>query len=156
MIRRGLILGFLTVLAACEGPTAPGERDQLDAARALWNAKGGDSYSFELTYSCFCVLGGRRMDVTVRDGTVFEAQYRDSGGPVESALLLYVPTVPDLFDLIGDALDRKTASFLASYDGIYGFPARIEIDNSASAVDDEVAITARNLVLLRSFAEGSR
>lgn len=145
MPRHKLVLLALVAAAACEAPTAPGDRDSLLAARARWQARGGTSYSFEITRSCFCLLGGRRMAVTVRNGAVSGAEYLDSGGPVEFALLTYVPTVPDLFDQIESALDQRAAYFFASYDPNYGFPTRIEIDPSANAIDDEVAISVRNL-----------
>ncbi len=147
-----LLAGALTA-ASCAAPTAPGEHGELVEAKARWRAQGSNSYSFELNRGCFCVLGGRRLTVTVRDGGVVGADYLDSGGgPVDTALLTYVPTVPDLFDLIQDALDRKVAWFSADYDPTYGYPTRIEIDYSANVADDEIAITARDLQILRNFA----
>ena len=143
-----LSLNLLTLLlagAACEAPTAPGEVDNLAAARALWNAKGGPTYSYKVNRSCECVLGGRLMTVTVINGSVSAAEYVDSGAAVEQALLTYVLTVPDLFDLIQDALDRKAAYLAVSYDTIYGYPIRIEVDYSANVMDDEVIMSAREL-----------
>ena len=131
--------------AACEAPTAPGDRDNLDAARALWNLKSGPAYSYKVNRACECVLGGRLMMVTVVNGSVSAAEYVDSGSLVEPSLLAYVLTVPDLFDLIQDALDRKASYLAVSYDPLYGFPTRIEIDYSANVVDDEVVMSAREL-----------
>lgn len=142
-----LLLILASGLAACEAPTAPGERDQLTQARARWYAQGALSYSFELSRGCFCVLAGRRMIVTVENGQVLGAELLDSGDAVELTLLTYLPSIPDLFDLIEDALDRGVASFSASYDPLYGYPTRIEIDYSASAADDELAISVRDLAL---------
>lgn len=150
--RRLFLATLLLAAAGCADVTSPGEQGQLDAARARWHAQGSDSYTVELTRGCFCVLGGRRMTVTVKHGAVVGADYLDSGGPVETALLTYIPTIPDLFDLIQDALDRRPASFLAIYDPTYGYPTRVEIDFSASVADDELAITARDLLLDRSVA----
>jgi hypothetical protein len=149
--RRLLLSAFLLAAAGCADPTAPGELGQLDAARARWRAQGGASYTVEINRGCFCVLGGRRMTVTVRNGAVVGADYLDSGGPVETTLLTYIPTIPDLFDLIQDALNRGPAMFLAVYDPTYGYPTRIEIDYSASVADDELAITTRDLLIDRSI-----
>jgi len=143
-----LILAALAGLAACEAPTAPGDRDNLADARARWQAHGSPNYSFEMTRDCFCLLGGRRMEVTVRNGTVTGAEYLDSGEAVELTLLTYVLTVPDLFDLIESSLDRRPSYFFASYDPNLGYPLRIEADPLADAVDDEFAITIRNLRLI--------
>jgi hypothetical protein len=143
-------LALLTLLlagGACEAPTAPGEIDSLIAARALWRARGSDSYTYTVNRSCFCVLGGQTVTVTVSAGAVTAAEYETSGAAVDKALLTYVSTVPDLFDLIQDALDAEPAQFAATYDPVYGYPTRIEIDYSANTVDDELAISARNLTL---------
>lgn len=143
-----LPLALLLVGVGCEAPTAPGERDSLVEARARWLARGSQSYSYDVNRNCFCLLGGRRMSVTVRDGAVVSAELLDSGDDVEAGLLSYVPTVADLFDLIEDALDRNAAYFVAEYDQTFGFPTRIEIDYSSSAADDEIAISARDLLPL--------
>lgn len=149
MTRRSLaLLTLLLAGGACEAPSAPGELDSLIEARALWRARGLDSYTYTLNRSCFCVLGGRTVTVTVTDGSVSAAEYEGSGAAVDHALLTYVSTVADLFDLIQTALDAKPALFFASYDLVYGYPTRIEIDYSANAVDDELAISARDLTIL--------
>jgi len=146
-MRRLALLALVLTLAACESPTGPSDREQLLQARARWDANGSDSYSFEINRGCFCVLGGRLVEVTVQDGAVVAAQYLDSKGPVDATLLGYVPTVPDLFDLIQDAIDRQAVSFVASYDPVYGYPTSIEIDYSATTADDELRYTARALIL---------
>jgi hypothetical protein len=150
MPRRPFVPVALVLLAglACEAPTAPGEHDSLEAARARWRALGSESYRYEVNRSCFCLLGGRLMTVTVKAGTVTAAEFQDSGADVEAALLSYVPTVADLFDLIEDALERKASYFSADYDPSYGYPVRIEIDYSSSTADDEIAISARDLLPL--------
>lgn len=145
MIKKLLCSALLLTAAGCEAPTAPGNLDGLANARARWSAQGILGYTYELNRSCFCVFGGRRMTVTVENGAVTGADYLDSGAAVEAALLTYVPTIPDLFDLVESALAGSTAYFFASYDSEYGYPTRIEVDYSANAIDDEIAISARSL-----------
>jgi hypothetical protein len=147
LMRKIAVLTLLLSGAACEAATAPGDVDNLAAARARWSQSGGDSYSYVVNRSCFCVLGGRTVTVTVRNGVVSAAEYAETGGPVESTFLTYVATVPDLFDLIQDALAKDPAYFAATYDPVFGYPTRIEIDPSANVADDEVALSARNLTL---------
>lgn len=144
----------LLVLAACDSATGPSERTTLAQARARWAAQGGENYTVELTRSCECILAGRRMLVTVQNGSVASAEYFESGDPVAGAELSYVPTVEDLFDLIEDALAQPAAAFLATYDEQYGYPTRIEIDPSATTADDEVSWSVRDLVLLSSLQAG--
>lgn len=147
MLKRSLALALLLAAAACEAPTAPSVIDDLAAARALWHDRGAESYTYTVNRSCFCVLGGRTVTVTVTNGTVSSAEHAESGAAVDAALFTYVATVPDLFDLVQSALDADPAYFFASYDPVYGYPTRIEIDYSNNVVDDEIAISARDLTL---------
>jgi len=146
-MRRSWLLLLPLALFACESPTGPDPRSQLDAAKALWAAHGGASYSFKLSRGCFCVLSSRPITITVENGSVVWAEYADSKAPVEAAWLSYLQTVPDLFDVIDDAITRKAASLSASYDRFYGFPTRIAIDYSATTADDELAFTASDFSL---------
>jgi hypothetical protein len=152
MLKRSLAILTLLAASACEAPTAPGEHGSLEQARALWLARGSDSYSYTISRNCFCVLGGRTVAVTVANGSVHAAEYSGSGAAVDQSLLTYVSTIPDLFDLIEDALERDPAYFAAEYDRLYGYPTRIEIDYSANAVDDELAISVRDLTFSGSTA----
>jgi hypothetical protein len=145
-MRRFLTLVLL--LTACEAPTAPNDREDLARARARWQALGSESYSFDLDRGCFCVLAGRRITITVQNGAVLAAEYQDSKDAVESVLLTYLPTVPDLFDLIQDAFDRNAASLVVSYDPSYSYPTRIEIDYSATTADDQISLTISDLAFL--------
>jgi hypothetical protein len=139
--------GALLLLLACTAPTGPGEPGELQAARQRWAERGGLDYSFELVRECSCVLGGRRIRVSVAGGAVAAAQYLDSGDSVETPFLSYLPTVPDLFDVIENALAQPAAVLEASYDPFYGYPARIELDQSAAAIDDELTLTVRGFLL---------
>ena len=134
---------LLLALAGCEPPTGPSERQALEVARARWVAQGSPSYTYELSRECFCVLSARWVQLTVEEGSVVTAEYVDSKTSVEAALVRYLQTIPDLFDVIEDALNRHAASFRAVYDPVFGFPTRIEIDYSATTADDELAFTAR-------------
>ena len=56
MKRRNVLpLVLLLVAAGCEAPTAPGERDSLEEARARWLAFGTQSYSYDVNRNCFCL-----------------------------------------------------------------------------------------------------
>lgn len=151
-----ILLTLLLAGAACEAPTAPGERDSLASARARWSATSSPSYSYKVNRACECVLGGRLIAVTVNNGSVVSAAYVDSRSAVEQALLTYVLTVPDLFDLIQDALDRRAVYLAVTYDPTFGYPTHIEVDYSANTVDDEVVMSARELTFVQSGLRGSR
>jgi hypothetical protein len=144
---RALAAVLLLAVVGCASPTAPSDRAQLEQARARWAAQGGDSYSFELQRDCFCLLAGRRISITVENGAVTTAEDANSKDTIAQTFLVYLLTVPDLFDLISSALDSGVAALSVSYDRLYGYPTHIAIDYSATVADDELALTASNLVL---------
>lgn len=146
MFRR---LAWVLVLAGCGAPTGPNPQDELAAARARWEAQRLDGYQFELTRMCLCVLGGRVVTVRVEGGAVAEASYADSNTAVEAALRSYLPTIPDLFDLIEDALEQGAARVTAQYDAVAGYPTRIELDYSLTAIDDEFTYLVAKLEAAR-------
>lgn len=147
---RTLLLCLATGLWACDAATGPNDLDALAGARDRWLAQGGDSYTYQLTRECLCVLSGRELTVTVENGQVVSATDAGAQSAVEMALFSYLQTVPDLFDLIDDAIRRGVAAFMVSYDPIYGYPTRIEIDYSAAVADDEISLTARDLTLAQA------
>ncbi|MGQ0702001.1 MAG: DUF6174 domain-containing protein [Gemmatimonadales bacterium] len=140
---------FVLALAACGAPTGPSPQDELAAARARWEAQRMDSYEFELTRMCLCIFGGRVVTVRVEAGAVAAANYADSNTAVEAALLSYLPTIPDLFDLIEDALEQHAARVMVQYDASTGHPTHIELDYSLMAIDDEFTYEVAKLVPLR-------
>jgi hypothetical protein len=147
MTLRPWLVALPLALLACESPTGPDQRGELETARALWQAHGGGWYTMQLSRECFCVLSGRQIEISVENGSVVWAQYADSKSPVENAWFAYLQTVPDLFDLIDDAITRKAASLTVSYDPVYGYPTRIAVDYSATVADDEETYTASDLTL---------
>jgi hypothetical protein len=76
-------------------------------------------------------------------------RYADDGAPVPTELAAHVPSVADLFALVGDALARGAALTLARYDGVTGVPTQIYIDWDARMVDDEILYVASDLRWLR-------
>ena len=151
-MRSSRLLLIAVLLAGCDSATSANELDQLAVARARWLAQGGDAYTYLLTRECLCVLSGREVSVSVVNGQVVSATDPSSQLAVESALLSYLQTVPDLFDLIDDAILRDVAAFMVTYDATYGYPTRIEIDYSAAVADDEISFTARDLSLSHAIA----
>ncbi len=132
---------LLASLAGCGSLTGPSDADRLEEARARWARTAPASYRFEFTPECFCGGGGVRVQVTVSGGVVTEARYVSTGALVDSPERDQIPTIPDLFDVIADAIDRRAVRIEATYDGTWGFPARVAIDYSANVVDEEYGFT---------------
>jgi hypothetical protein len=144
-----LSLAFLVLLvigAGCDASTAPA--GAITSPRREPSGMASTSRPIPTRSVELRVRARRARD----DGECFQRlgsfrRLRRFGSAVEPSLLTYVLTVPDLFDLIQDALDRKAVLLAVRYDPIYGYPTRIDIDYSADAVDDEVSMSARELTI---------
>ena len=133
-------------LAGCGLITGPGEDDRLEAARARWAAQGQHDYSYEIRSDCFCGLAGRWIEVTVVGDQVAAGRYLDTNTPVEHNFLAALPSVPDLFSRIDDAVRVKAVLLQVEYDARDGHPTRINVDVSYSIADEEYQLQSRNLM----------
>lgn len=122
-----------------------GERDRLDAARAVWQAQGPTSYVFVLQRSCFCGGGTQPARVTVEDGQRVSVTVVDTGEPVPAEFEQYYLTVDELFDFVEDAIDRKAHRITVEYDRDVGYPVSIFIDYQENAIDEEMGFEASAL-----------
>ena len=148
MILPRLRLAFMSLLAlsGCGLITGPGEDDRLEAARRRWASEGQHDYSYEVRSDCFCGLAGRWIEITVLGDRIAAGRYLDTAAPVEHNLLGALPTVPDLFARIGDAVSAHPVLLQVEYDPRDGHPARINVDMSYSIADEEYLLQSRNLM----------
>ena len=114
--------------------------------RTAWEAAGVVDYEYEVHRQCECSPDWTRpARVLVLGGRVEEARYSDSGNPAASPG--YYPTIDDLFDLIEEAIRLEAPGLRVSYDALLHYPTSISVDYDLQTVDDEISITARDLVL---------
>jgi hypothetical protein len=93
--------------------------------------------------TCFCPPPVTEPGtVEVRDGVVVEVA--GESGPLDPLLYL---SVDGLFAVIQAAIDGGADEITVSWDPQLGYPTDLYIDYQSGAVDDEVAYTARDLVL---------
>jgi hypothetical protein len=83
--------------------------------------------------------------VTVRDREVQAVIDIQTGEPVTTELY-HAMTVEQLFAVVSDALDQNAYSVAVEYDDDWGYPRDIYIDYDREMVDDELSITAQDLV----------
>jgi hypothetical protein len=121
-------------------------REVYDSARTKWAEQGVRSYTVDMNIACFCPVGGNPVQVQVRDGAVVSVTPLQGGQPVNTSSFGQYPTVDRLFEIIGDAIDRKADRIFTTYDPDRNFPTRIEIDYRRNAIDDEVVYNVANLV----------
>lgn len=150
-----LVAALLLLLAtACDsdpGTPVPELRDPnletthsraLDAARALWTARGATNYDLRLSWLCFCpvdVVAERTLEV--RNDTI------TSGAIPGETGILSQQRIPDLFDLIEDAIDQRAASINVNYHPTLGYPLDANIDYSLNIADEELGFTVHELTL---------
>jgi hypothetical protein len=119
-----------------------GERDRLDAARAVWRAQERGDYTFVLQRSCFCGGGTEPAVVTVEGGERVSVTVVQTGEPVPAEFAQYYLTVDELFDFIEDAIDRKAHRITVEYDRDVGYPVHIFIDYEENTIDEEMGFDA--------------
>ncbi|HEX5827319.1 MAG TPA: DUF6174 domain-containing protein, partial [Candidatus Limnocylindrales bacterium] len=125
------------------GPVVPSGRigpADLAAARAAWEARGIDDYTWEVVFGCECLLNGSTV-VRVADGVPVEAA--NNGAPIAIADIEGFPlTVEAVFDEARATLEGG-GSVSASWDAT-GLPREMALDRVPEAVDDELGITVRS------------
>lgn len=124
------------------GEADPEGEARLVEARQRWGAQRPEAYRFTYTRVCFCPPQYRGpFVVTVRGDGVVEAVYQGEGEPVEDALEGAKLTVDALFDVLGDAYERRAESVQVAYDEETGQPTSIQIDYNEQIADEEVGFT---------------
>ncbi|MCI0435794.1 MAG: DUF6174 domain-containing protein [Gemmatimonadetes bacterium] len=146
----GLALAAVVVMApaACTstGPDEGGDRQALEAARALWRSQRYDSYEFVEQRLCFCGGGIEPATVVVRNGARISVTVVATGEPIPEQFSQYYLTVEELFDFILDAWDRDAHEVEVTYHATLGYPTSIDVDYLENAIDEEMSYRASMLV----------
>lgn len=108
------------------------ERTELSIAQGLWSRAEISDYSYQLTVVCFCDDG--RFNVTVQDGALASVEPLDG----QESTTLAEKTIPDLFNVIVEAVSGNASVVDVDYHGAFGYPNSIYIDYIEEAVDDEI------------------
>lgn len=136
---RSVLAAIYVTVAACGDGLAP--LSELARAELRWGRTGTNSYTVDVTRSCYCLPESvGPVTVSVRNGTVESRTFSD-GSAVPADLHDSFPDVPGLFALIADAL-RGGAHVSASYHPVHGAPTEVFIDYEAQMADDEVFYSA--------------
>lgn len=157
--------------------------EQLEAARARWDAAGIDSYELTWSTACFCpqrsggsrVIGGEVVEVwsdgysagppTTHPATTVPTSAGEDAPdvlPVEPDADPASPppgerleTVEDFFAVIERAIDDGADEVDVRYDPDTGRPIGIAIDRMAEAIDDEVSYSIDSFEVLGDDADSS-
>jgi len=154
MIQRSLVALLLICAAGCS-PTEPTGVGCLTDYRAITNSLGGSrarwarvgplAYTFRFERGCFCPEDIRGpFLVRVEDGRVRSATTL-SGAPATAQAMALILSVPQVFDLIDEAIDRRACSVRADYDPVLGYPTAVDIDYDVRLADEEVYLRLSDL-----------
>jgi hypothetical protein len=111
----------------------------LDAAKAKWKAKGAASYQMVVRRSCFCPEQYiRPRTVVVRKDKIVKAAEE----------VREIATVPRLFRIVQQAINKKVQNLDVTYDAVRGFPRTIFVDGSLQIADAEQGYGAAKFIKL--------
>jgi hypothetical protein len=123
---------------------------RLQFNRNLWNQRNISNYRYTLSNSCFCVPDARGpVVIEVRNGQTTSITSVATGQPVDAQLFQQYNTIPKLFDVIQDAIDRRAYSLNVRYNSRLGYPTQIDIDYSSQLADEEVYLTIENFQIIQ-------
>ena len=132
-------------VGAAQGASPPSIQAELTANQQKWAENGADDYRYRMQRSCFCPPEITTPGiVVVRGDAITEVSRVDGFGSLDPAPYL---SVDGLFAVIQDAIDQGADEISVSWDPLLGYPTDIYVDSIIPAVDDEIAYSARDLVL---------
>ncbi|MDA0329187.1 MAG: DUF6174 domain-containing protein [Gemmatimonadetes bacterium] len=144
----GIVFGGAILLGSC-GTLGLGSSvlDELERNQERWERVAPAAYQYAVERLCFCGLEARGpVRVTVVGSAVSSRVYVDSGDPVPANFGESFPTVPGLFDILRDAIDRDAHEIRVTYDPETGVPIDFWIDYLEMAIDEELGIRVTEAV----------
>lgn len=138
-----LLLAFLLVslLMGCLHSDEDSKKSDLDRNISIWKKANITDYQYRFSQSCFCPPE-EDIVIVVKAAVISEAFYVPSGIYLADIELGRLHTIPNLFDIVQEAIDSNVASLKVTYNDNYGYPEVIEIDRIKAAIDDEVTYYA--------------
>ncbi len=140
---------LLLFAAGCGITDNESDDDEIDLriAEQRWLRSGVQDYQIVVQHLCFCGYV-RPVRLTVRSGSIVSRVDAETGEPVPPQGS-HIGAIPDLFDLVREALEQDAYSLAVTYHVTYGFPTQINIDYIGNAVDDELAVKASEFQPMR-------
>jgi hypothetical protein len=145
---KALFLISLVLVGGCGiFEPASDEEEQLANALAGWKRQGIADYSYVYSRTCECPPEWQRPAlVVVEDDKVTGATDVATGAARASDRM---PTIDDLFNMIGKALDEDADVVRIVYDRTLFYPINMMIDSDLAVADDEQVMQASGLNRLK-------
>jgi hypothetical protein len=118
--------------------------------RRLWNQQNISNYHYTLSNSCFCIPEARGpVVIEVRNGETVSITSVATGESVDPRFFKQYSTIPKLFNVIQDAIQRQASSLNVQYNSRYGYPTQIDIDYNSQIADEEIFLRIENFKILQ-------
>src|SRR5262245_20345297 len=139
---------LLVGLMACSSPTTPspaGQARELTRNRQQFQSLVGGNYQVTFENNCFCPVEVLRpVRLTIRDGAISEVTRVADGTPLPSIEWHAYRTIDQVFAEIEAGLNGGARRVTVDYDGRYGYPLEVLIDQQMAA-DAFVGFSLSNL-----------
>lgn len=134
------------IVVAQSSARSQSDLQQLRTNQRLWNQQNISNYRYTLSRSCFCIPEARGpVIIEVRNGRTTSVTSVATGQPVNPEFFQKYDTVPRLFALIRDAINKKADNLDVKYNSTLGYPTQINIDYKSQVADEEEYLTIENL-----------
>ncbi|HLB55548.1 MAG TPA: DUF6174 domain-containing protein [Gemmatimonadales bacterium] len=144
-----LVVLLVAPIPACsEGPLSPGQRHQLELARARWARGGSSDYTVESRIACFCPPHlSYWTRLTVRAGQIISTEpVEPLPDGIESSTLGW-QTVDEVFAVIGSLDSDMIRAVTLRFDPVLGYPLEVRITCHENIQDCGVVREMRSLQL---------
>ncbi|MBD2413828.1 hypothetical protein FACHB389_24275 [Nostoc calcicola FACHB-389] len=127
------------------------DQRRLNFNRLLWNKQKISNYRYTFSNSCFCLPESRGpVIIEVRNGQTRSIASVETGQPVQNPEFFdKYNTIPKLFNVIQDAINRQAYSLNVSYSPRLGYPTQINVDYNAQIADEEIFLTIENFQTIK-------
>ena len=144
------VLGFMLFFAfGCVDKAFEPVTDSLEDNYTRWKSLGISDYSMVQSQLCFCIYGGDKMFILVRNNKIVSIQ--DSAGVIQvpQEQWHWFKTIDQLFETAIKAKNNKPNSFQIQFNKEYGFPEYFWVDPIAQAADEEYGYSTTNFRALK-------
>ncbi|MBD2364195.1 hypothetical protein H6G36_23940 [Anabaena minutissima FACHB-250] len=126
------------------------ELRRLKFNRQLWNSQNISNYRYTFSNGCFCIPDARGpVVIEVRNGQTISITSVATNQPVNSQFFQQYSTIPKLFNVIQDAIQRQASSLTVHYNPAYGYPTQINVDYNSQIADEEIYLTIENFEIIQ-------
>jgi len=158
-MKKLILLTLLSLITACNstgnkptpnGPTKPVSPYQqtLDKYQQRWQQANIKHYSYTFQRICFCPRDYTAAILTeVKNNKVISAKLKSNNQPLDEKLKDNKQTITYFFTKIQDAINKKAHAITIKYNEQYGYPESIFVDYDQRIADEELNLSAKNLVV---------